>query len=217
MPRCGTTSRCKNRVVRAKRSAIRIRNSDSAYGLVHVTLHWLIAVSVIGLLASGLWMTGLGYAHPWYHRAPELHKAFGVLVGAAMLARLGWRLSQGVPRTLPTIPAWEARSAHLAHMVLYLGVFAAVATGYLMSTAEGDGVSVFGFFSVPATLTGEGPQADLAGLIHLWIGYGLIALASIHALAALKHHLFDRDATLLRMLGIARDPLHTPHKQGATK
>lgn len=176
-----------------------------------MTLHWLIAVSVIGLLGSGLWMTGLGYAHPWYHRAPELHKAFGVLVGLAMLARLAWRLSVGVPRSLPTIPAWEARGAHLAHMVLYLGVFAAVATGYLMSTAEGKGISVFGIFSLPATLTGGGPQADLAGLIHLWIGYGLIALAALHAMAALKHHFLDRDATLLRMLGIARETPRFPH------
>ena len=175
-----------------------------------MALHWLIAVSVIGLLASGLWMTGLGYAHPWYHRAPELHKAFGVLVGIAMLARLAWRLGTGVPRSLPEIPAWEARTAHLAHMLLYLGVFAAVATGYLMSTAEGEGISVFGLFAVPATVAAGGAQADQAGLIHLWIGYGLIALASIHALAALKHHFFDRDATLLRMLGIARESTSSP-------
>lgn len=160
-------------------------------------------------------MTGLSYAHPWYYRAPELHKAVGVLVGVAMLARLIWRLSVGVPRTLPTIPAWEARTAHIAHMILYLGVFAAVITGYLISTAEGEGISVFGLFILPATVTGEGPQADLAGRIHLLIGYGLIGLAAAHASAALKHHFIDRDATLVRMLGLRRAESATSLEQGA--
>lgn len=159
-------------------------------------------------------MTGLGYYDPWYHRAPEIHKAVGVLVGIAMLARLAWRIAVGVPKAEPGIPGWEKAAAHLAHGVLYLGVFAAFATGYLMSTAKGDPVSVFGLFELQPTVTGLDGQADTSGLVHLWIGYGLIGLAAVHALAALKHHFFDRDATLVRMFGVDRGTPATQSSHG---
>jgi len=71
--------------------------------------------------------------------------------------------------------------------------------GYLISTAKGSPIDVFGLFSVPATLTGEG-QEDVAGEIHEILVWTIIGLASIHALAALKHATLDRDGTLRRML-----------------
>ncbi|EMV9185937.1 cytochrome b, partial [Escherichia coli] len=41
------------------------------------------------------------------------------------------------------------------------------------------------------------------GAIHLYLAWTLVVLAVLHALAAFKHHFFDRDATLVRMLGRA--------------
>jgi len=63
---------------------------------------------------------------------------------------------------------------------------------------------VFDLFSVPATLHGLHRQEDVAGEFHTYIAYGLIGLAGLHAAAAVKHHLINRDATLLRMLGMKR-------------
>ncbi|MNW16318.1 hypothetical protein D3C71_2151320 [compost metagenome] len=62
---------------------------------------------------------------------------------------------------------------------------------------------MFGLFEVPATLTSIPDQEDVAGLIHEYLAWGLLVFAGIHALAALKHHFIDRDATLTRMLGRA--------------
>ncbi|WP_438971502.1 cytochrome b/b6 domain-containing protein, partial [Methylophaga sp.] len=56
--------------------------------------------------------------------------------------------------------------------------------------------------AIPALFSDKATWVDPAGLIHLWTGYFIIALASLHALAAIKHHFFDKDATLKRMLGI---------------
>jgi len=53
---------------------------------------------------------------------------------------------------------------------------------------------------VPALRTGIDNQEDLAGTVHLWLAYTLIGLVVLHALGALKHHIFDRDRTLQRML-----------------
>ena len=54
---------------------------------------------------------------------------------------------------------------------------------------------------MPATLTGLPQQEDIAGLIHEYLAWALVIFAALHALAALKHHFVDRDATLVRMFG----------------
>jgi cytochrome b561 len=75
-------------------------------------------------------------------------------------------------------------------------------SGYLISTADGRGVSVFGWFTVPATLHGIDGQEDVAGVVHLTLASTLVAVALLHAGAAFKHHFIDRDRTLKRMLGM---------------
>ena len=62
-------------------------------------------------------------------------------------------------------------------------------------------IAVFGLFEVPATLTSIPDQADVAGAIHEYLAWALVIFAGLHALAALKHHFIDRDATLVRMFG----------------
>ena len=77
--------------------------------------------------------------------------------------------------------------------------------GYLISTAEGRPIEVFGWFAVPATFYGPENQEDVAGEIHEILAWLLILLSSGHTLAALKHHFIDRDATLRRMLRFTYD------------
>ena len=74
-------------------------------------------------------------------------------------------------------------------------------TGYLISTADGRGIEVFELITIPAYGAIIENQEDIAGLVHKWLAYLLIALASLHALAALKHHFIDKDNTLNRMIG----------------
>jgi cytochrome b561 len=177
------------------------RNTDNSYGLLAVVLHWLVAVAVLSLFALGLWMVDLTLYDPWYNRAPDIHKSVGVLLFAVVALRLVWRLANPRPRPAPGISPVEARMAVLAHAALYGLMFAVMITGYLIPTANGRPVEVFGLFSVPATITGIEDQENVAGDIHLDLAIALVALTAVHTLAALKHHFIDRDQTLTRMLG----------------
>ena len=85
-------------------------------------------------------------------------------------------------------------------LVSALGLVVMIA-GYLISTADGVGISVLGWFEVPALVSGLPDQADVAGQIHFYLAWALVIFSGLHALAALKHHFIDRDATLKRMLG----------------
>jgi cytochrome b561 len=81
-------------------------------------------------------------------------------------------------------------------------LFAIMLSGYLISTADGRGLEVFEWFTLPATLSGLEQQEDIAGRVHLYLAWSVIVVAALHALAALKHHFIDRDVTLKRMLGL---------------
>ncbi|MEA3277808.1 MAG: cytochrome b [Pseudomonadota bacterium] len=180
------------------------RNTDNSYGLVAVLMHWLVAVATVGLFAIGLWMTNLTYYDPWYKRLPELHKGVGVLLFAAMLLRLAWRYLDPQPSPLATLSALERAASAVTHVALYALLFSAILSGYLISTADGRPIDVFGLFQVPATLMGLPNQADIAGKIHFALAIATITLAAVHVLAALKHHFVDGDRTLLRMLGLSK-------------
>jgi len=84
-------------------------------------------------------------------------------------------------------------------------VGACAVTGYLISTAEGQGVDFFGLWVLPALEPMMNEQEDVAGEWHYYLTYSLIALSSLHALAALKHHFFDKDDVLRRMFRITRN------------
>lgn len=196
---------------------MRWRNSKSAYGLIGIATHWVLAVAIVGLFVSGLWMVELTYYDPWYYRAPELHKAFGVLTAAAMAARLVWRWWDGVPEPAAGVRRWEAAGAAVAHGLMYAGVFAVAVSGYLMVTAKGAPVSVFGIVEIPAVIHDQPRQADTAGDVHYWVAVALIALAGLHTLAALKHHLLDRDETLVRMLRVGQPRRSAPSAESSPR
>ncbi|KPV41309.1 cytochrome B [Thiohalorhabdus denitrificans] len=174
------------------------RNTSENYGWLAIGLHWLIAVGVLGLFGLGLWMVELTYYDDWYNRAPALHKGFGILVLALTLARLLWRWANPAP--VPEGRPMERRLGPIVHRAMLALLVAVLIAGYLISTAEGRSIDVFGWFQVPATLHGLERQEDIAGWLHRWLSYALIALVALHAAAALKHHFLDRDRTLLRML-----------------
>lgn len=180
---------------------MQLRNDRERYGLVAIAMHWLVALTVFGLFGLGLWMTSLTYYDPWYRQAPALHKSVGVLLFVVMVARVAWRLHSPPPGPLATHTPLERRAALVVHALMYVLLFAIMASGYLISTADGRPVEVFGLFSIPASLTSIPQQEDLAGAVHLVLAILLMALVLLHVAGALKHHFIDRDRTLARMLG----------------
>ncbi|WP_296186416.1 cytochrome b [Pseudomonas sp. UBA1879] len=180
---------------------MQLRNSSSRYGWVSIVLHWGVALTVFGMFALGLWMVGLGYYDTWRKAGPDLHKSIGITLFLVMLIRVVWRLISPPPPSPPTHSRFVRTAAKLGHAFLYLDLFLVMIAGYLISTADGVGIPVFGLFEVPALISGLPDQADVAGQVHLYLAWTLVIFAVLHGLAALKHHFVDRDATFIRMLG----------------
>ena len=167
---------------------MQLRNSSSRYGWVSIFMHWGVALVVFGLFALGLWMVGLDYYSSWRKEAPDLHKSIGLVLLGVMVLRVLWRFISPPPPTLQSYSRMTRIGAKFGHGFLYLALFAVMLAGYLISTADGVGIPVFGLFEVPALVSGLPDQADTAGVIHLRLAWALVIFSGLHALAALKHH-----------------------------
>jgi cytochrome b561 len=181
---------------------MQIRNSSQGYGLIAILLHWVMAVALIGMYASGTYMVGLGYYDSLYHTLPALHKATGVILGGLLLVRLAWVYSQ--PRPFPAsgnAPAIIHLAATLGHVALYTLLLVVLVSGYLMSTSEGHSIRVFNLFELPALLPADKQRGELMGDLHEIAANLFIFMVSVHAMAAFIHHFYWKDNTLTSMLG----------------
>ncbi|CDL85050.1 cytochrome b [Xenorhabdus szentirmaii] len=178
-----------------------LKNTSTEFGHISILIHWLVALAVYGMFGLGLWMVTLGYYDTWYHRAPELHKSIGCLLFIIMVIRVVWRLISPPPKPLASHSYFIRIMSRLMQFTLYIVLFGILCSGYLISTAEGQPIYVFGWVEIPAIFTGQGMQADMAGIIHLYLAWIVVVLSLLHGLASLKHHFIDHDSTLKRILG----------------
>ncbi|OAN13118.1 cytochrome b [Photobacterium jeanii] len=179
-----------------------MKRKATSYDPVSITIHWVTALTVIGLFALGLWMVDLNYYSQWYKPAPHWHKSIGLCLAALTLFRLLWKSFANHP---PIEGAqWEKVGAKFAHGVIYLMLFGLFISGYLISTADGRAIEIFDWFAIPALGELFPNQSDIAGEVHYYLAFGLIGLSILHALAALKHHFINKDNTLRKMLGATK-------------
>lgn len=166
-----------------------------------IWLHWLTLAVVI---AAALCVLG----HDWTEdralrtQLLEIHRQLGLLVFVGTAVRLlAGRLLGSPPKPLAKgIHLW---AVHASHASLYLLLIGLPLLGILATQAGGHPVTLFG---IPLG-TFIGRDRDLSEQIaevHEIGAWLLLALAGLHAAAAIWHHAVLRDDTLRRMLPPSR-------------
>lgn len=173
------------------------KNTENKFGLVSKLLHWIMAIMIITLLTVGLVMTNLADSDMKW-TIYGMHKSFGLVVLAMAICRLVWRFINIVPKLVSVF--WERMLARGVHALFYILMIMMPLSGWLMSSAGGYTIPFFGLFNVPFLIPKNESLGQLFGQAHEWIGYGLIALITLHILASFKHHIIDKDDILKRML-----------------
>jgi cytochrome b561 len=186
-------------------------SNSSKYNTVSMTLHWLIAIAIILLLVMGKVMMEIPRGDPAKFTIMQLHKSLGLTVLVLTLVRIYWRLTSVVPSLPSTMKPWERWAAHGTHFVFYFMMIAIPLTGWAIASTSSSGVPTlwFDLFEVPNLpgLQGVEDQHDLheqAEEAHELLGNLTILLLFLHIGAALKHHFWDRDDVLKRMLPFGR-------------
>jgi cytochrome b561 len=176
-----------------------IQESRGRYTAVAQALHWIIAALIVTQFTLA-WMADdlpLGM-----HKLALLarHKSFGMTVFVLAVLRLGWRLFNPpppLPDGMTSVERFLARSTHIGFYVL---LFAMPLSGLLMSSAKNYSVSWFGLFTWPNLIGPNEHRFEVLKSTHYVLSIVLFCVAILHILAALKHHFWNKDDVLTRML-----------------
>jgi cytochrome b561 len=188
-------------------------NSSTRYGTVAMALHWLIALSIIGLLVVGKIMVDLPNDDPNKFFLYMMHKSTGFLVLALTFARIAWRFANPPPALPPGMAVWERWTASITHAIFYFMMLAIPLTGWVIVSTSSSGLATmwYGLFEIPhlpglQTITDRREVHKEFEEIHEILGNLTILLLLLHVGAALKHHFWDRDSVLSRMLPLFGNP-----------
>jgi cytochrome b561 len=189
-----------------------LANSETRYGTVALTLHWLIALGIIGMLTLGKYMHALPDTDASKFDLYQLHKSFGITILGLSVLRLVWRLVHRVPPLPAQMQGWERYAAHASHFLLYVLIIGIPLSGWALASSSPLGIPTiwFGLIEIPH-LPGLQGFADQRAAerqvheVHEWLGNLMIVLLLIHVGAALKHHFWDRDEVLRRMLPFTKN------------
>jgi cytochrome b561 len=167
------------------------------YDNVAIALHWATAFLVVAnLLLAKTWDW---FAKPTRGLMENTHMSFGVLLTLLIVARLVWRLIPG--HQMSSLEAgWVKLASKGVHYLLYALLAAEAVLGFAFRWGAGRPMDFFGLGIPP--LIGEiaKPDRNLLREIHEWNGWVIIAIAGLHAAAALYHHYVLKDRVLTRML-----------------
>lgn len=180
---------------------------DTPSKLSHTTLilHWLIGITMIALLGTGVYMAenSVYGLFPW-------HKSFGFLILFIVILRVYWRIKNGWPKPASQYSSIEIKLSKIVHWTLILGTLIMPISGIVMSSMGGHGIYLFELEIIAKNVNPENINRVLAHnkeissigkAIHHWTGYIMIAAIVLHVVGAIKHHVVDKDNTLKRMLG----------------
>lgn len=179
------------------------RTEPTRYSAPAQLFHWLIAALIVTQFVLARMQEHL----PLGARKLGIlarHKSVGMTILMLAILRLAWRLWHPAPPLPPKMRPFERWAARATHGAFYVLLFAMPLTGWMMSSAKNYSVSWFGLFTWP-NLIGKNEQAfDFLRTTHDLLSDLLFAVAVLHILAALKHHFWDRDDVLVRMLPFNR-------------
>lgn len=179
----------------------------SRYNNIAISLHWLMALLIVGMLIVGKFMVQLDETSNLRFALTQWHKTFGILILLLAVLRVLWRLTHRSPAHPESAPAWEHFAANVSHIALYALLFIAPITGWMLVSVSPLNIDTFLFNVVPwphlpwltDIIDKESTEARYAQF-HEWATGGLIALLLLHIVAALKHHFIDKDTVMARML-----------------
>lgn len=172
--------------------------------------HWVMALMIISMLLLGVSM--VQSLAPWHAKAIFYHRSVGVLVLVLVLFRLANRLFFKAPKLPLDLPRLQVFAAHLTQVMLYTAMITMPLSGWLMQSADGRLVSVFGLFNLPPLIHSNLVAYGFFRELHSLLAWSLIIIILMHAGAALYHRLIRKDKVLQSMLWSAPNKKNS-HKQ----
>jgi len=176
-----------------------IKSTSDRYGTVAITLHWLSAALIIGLMGAGFLAANTVESEA-KTAILRIHVPVGIAVLLLTIARLcWWRFADRKPDEAAGMPRLQSVVAKAVHVLLYAAIIGLGGSGIAMMVLSGAGEIVFG--NAPGPLPNFWDFAPRYG--HAVFARLMLALFVAHAGAALYHQFIRKDRLLARM-GLGR-------------
>lgn len=172
------------------------------YTLLMRSIHWLMALLILGTIAVGWYMDGLPDEAPNKYQIYDLHKSFGVTILVLAVLRLVVRAFSQVPAAPNTLATWEIWLSKIAVFLMYALMIVVPLTGFLMSDFADFPVKWFGI-ELPGFVDGNKDYRRLMHQFHGIVPYILLGIIGLHLAGSIKHRFIDKDPesdVLKRML-----------------
>jgi len=170
------------------------------YDRLTIVLHWTTLALVLVQLASA-WLIDHGGSREAGALALSVHRSSGAVLWLVVAFRLIWRFTgMKLPPFPHTMGRLHIAGVHLSEYGLYLLLLAQPLTGLADTLLRGRPFTLF-VWTIPALIARDRPAAALAHLIHFAGAWALIALVTVHALAAVAHRFLLDDGVLESMTG----------------
>lgn len=175
-----------------------LRNTSASYGWPAKSLHWVMALLIISLVALGLFMSDMPRGEE-KSALIRLHASSGLLAMMLLLVRFGWKLGNPSPDPVSRL-RWQVLLSQAAHWAFYGVIAFQIVSGSMSLMTVGWDLPFYGLFSIPT------PYARDMELHHFWeelheaSWYMLAALFALHMAAVLYHQLVGKKQVLKRML-----------------
>lgn len=179
--------------------AQRWRNTETAWGAIAKSFHWLIAALILVQLIVGKVADEMSLS-PQKLDMFVWHKSIGVTILLLAVLRLAWRAGNPPPAPPADIPRPETLLARAGHTVLYVLLFAVPVSGWWVSDSSRVPFKAFWIVPMPDWLPADRTAQELAEDVHGTLIVVLLVVVAVHVAAALRHHFWLRNATLRRML-----------------
>jgi cytochrome b561 len=174
--------------------------TGKSYNGIERANHWIAAIAIISLLGMG-WILYLEALSGGTEKAArDLHKAFGTIMLAFAIWRVGYRLVRGFPAPVAALGSGQLLLSRVVHYLLLALIVIMPASGFFKSLFAGRPIDMFGLFTIGSPDTKNDAIAGIATSIHFAAGIAITVILLLHIAAALKHHFVERDGTLSRML-----------------
>lgn len=177
--------------------------SPKRYNSVAIILHWLIALALLFMFVSGLYMVNADLNKADQYQLFQVHKGAGVLVLLSVLLRVFVRLTTRQPESPAELSRQDKKLAKLGHIALYIAMLTMPLSGWLMVSASPFGLPtiVFDWFQWPHLPWVERNKMieSLARNVHWYTALVFLSLMAVHIGAVFKHQMKDNIKLLPRM------------------
>lgn len=184
-----------------------MRATSERYTSVAITLHWLIALAIVGMILGGWYMGDLPDGAPGQYFLYQMHKSVGITILLLTVARIIWRVMNPPPPLPEDMKALEKTGSHLVHLGFYGLMIAMPLTGWLYSSVSVKldvPTVLYGVISWPDVPFVDGLKTEAASgvvnFIHSKLAWVAIGLLALHVAGALKHEFSAEDGVLKRMI-----------------